>query len=231
MRLVSLAIENSPHSIDIEYIRLGAHESPDRLRELIQEKIYEADEKGGYDAVILGYGLCGNAAAGLKAGKIPLVIPRAHDCCTVYLGSKEKFIEHFRDNLSSSWSCVGYMEHESSYLRETDTGRLLGLDKDYEQLVEQYGEENARYIWETLHPKSHNDELFFIDVPELAHLGYLEKFVSFSQEQGKKVRVLPGDMRLIRMLVNGDWKEDEFLVVLPGKEIKAVYDQDKILDV
>jgi hypothetical protein len=30
--------------------------------------------------VVLAYGLCGGATAGLRAGSIPLVVPRAHDC-------------------------------------------------------------------------------------------------------------------------------------------------------
>ena len=48
-------------------------------------------------------------------------------------------------------------------------------------------------------------------------------------EQGKTVRVLEGDMRLIRALVDGNWNEEEFLVVHPEEEIKAVYDQYKII--
>jgi hypothetical protein len=230
MRLACLAIADAPHTIDPEFTKLGAHEAPDRMRELIQKKIDEIDEASGYDAILLGYGLCGNATSGIKAKSVPLVIPRAHDCCTIFLGSKEKFAENFKDDLSSRWSSVGYMEREGTYLRETDTGKLLGLDKDYDQLVEQYGEENAQYIWETLHPQSHSDQLIFIDIPEISHLGHLEQFKAMAREQGKDVRVIDGDVRLVRELLNGNWNEDEYLIVPPGKEIKAVYDLEKIVE-
>jgi hypothetical protein len=230
MRLACLAIAETPHIIDPEFTKLGAHEAPDSLRKLIQGKIDEINEDSGYDAILLGYGLCGNAVSGIKAKSVPLVIPRAHDCCTIFLGSKEKFVDNFKDDLSSSWSSVGYMERESSYLRETDTGKLLGLDKDYDQLVEQYGEENAQYIWETLHPQSHSSQLIFIDIPEISHLGHLEKFKKMAEEQGKDVKVIDGDVRLIRGLLNGNWNEDEYLIVPPGKEIKAVYDLEKIVE-
>ncbi|NLC67792.1 MAG: DUF1638 domain-containing protein, partial [Clostridiaceae bacterium] len=163
MRMACLAIAKSPNIIDPEFTELGAHEAPGKLREDIQKRINEADKPGIYDAILLGYGLCGNGTAGLKAQNTPLVIPRAHDCCTIFLGSKEKFLEYFKDNLSAQWSSLGYMERGRDYLRNTETGKLLGLDKDYDQLIEKYGEENAKYIWDTLHPESHDNELIYIE--------------------------------------------------------------------
>ncbi|MDK2799635.1 MAG: hypothetical protein PWP27_1368 [Clostridiales bacterium] len=231
LRSACLAIASTPHRVDPEFTRLGAHENSDSLRKLIQNKINAVEENGGYDAILLGYGLCGNGTAELKAQSIPLVIPRAHDCCTIFLGSREKFLEHFKDKLSSEWSAAGYMERSDSYLRETDTGKLLGRDKTYEDFVNLYGEENARYIWETLYPSSTSKELIYIEIPETAHLGYLNKIKLLAQQQGKEVRIIEGDMKLIRGLIQGDWNEADYLIVPPGKVIKAVYDHEKIITV
>jgi hypothetical protein len=128
--------------------------------------IDKADSEDVYEAVLLGYGLCGNSTAGLKARRQPLVIPRAHDCCTLFLGSREKFAEHFGKRLSSQWSSHGYLERSVEYLGGTETGRNIGYDREYADLVEQYGEENAEYIWETLHPARNigKDERIYIDV-------------------------------------------------------------------
>jgi hypothetical protein len=229
MREVCLAISETPHIVDPEFTPKGAHENPEHLRQVIQEKITAAEKTPGYDAILLGFGLCGNAAAGISAGSVPLVIPRAHDCCTIFLGSKEKFVENFKDNLSAEWSSVGYMERGDGYLRETDTGRLLGLDKSYAELVEKYGEENARYIWDTLHPESDSKEIIFIDIPELSKLGHLQKLQLLAAEQGRTVRVLEGDMRLITLLLSGEWNEREYLIVPPGKMKKPCYDYDTII--
>lgn len=229
MREVCLAIALSPNIVDPEFTPKGAHEDPESLHKSIQSRIDAVGAADGYDAILLGYGLCGNSALGLQARTVPLVIPRAHDCCTIFLGSKEKFLLHFKDSLSAQWTSVGYMERGESYLRETDTGKLLGIDKSYEDLVEKYGEENAGYIWETLHSESHSDELLFIQIPETANLGHLEKFADAARENGKTVRVLEGDMRLLKGLVAGDWDEREYLVVPPGKSIKAVYDHEEII--
>lgn len=45
-----------------------------------------------------------------------------------------------------------------------------------------------------------------------------------AKEKGWDFKILPGDMRLIDQLLNGDWNEGEFLTVSPGGTIKAAYD-------
>lgn len=231
MRLACIAIADSPHTIDPEFTRLGAHESPNTLRELLQSKIDSVGKKSGYEAVILGYGLCGNSTDGLRAGSVPLIIPRAHDCCTIFLGSRENFLANFGNDLSLEWGAQGYMERGTSYIHDTGTGKLLGWDKEYEDLVEKYGEENAQFIWESLHPASHSTELVYIRVPETESLGYLDKMQTHALEEGKSLRILEGNMRLIKALIHGDWNEEEFLIVPPGSSIKAVYDHEKIITV
>lgn len=229
VREACMLIAGAQNTIDPEFTPKGAHSYSDYLRELIQRKIDETEEQGGYDAILLGYGLCGNSTAGLTARSIPLIIPRAHDCCTIFLGSKEKFMEHFKDNLSKEWSSTGYMERGESYLRENDMGKSLGIKTSYDEFVEQYGDENAKYLWETLHPESNDNELIFIEVPETAHLGYCEKLRAIASDEGKTVKVLDGDMRLIRSLVAGSWDENEYLIVPPGKTTKSAYDYEKVI--
>lgn len=227
VREICLAIAESPHTVDPEFTPKGAHDTSDYLRSMLQERIDAADKKGTYQAILLGFGLCGNSTVGLKAGTIPLVIPRAHDCCTLFLGSREKFLEYFKDNLSAEWSSAGYMERGDTYTRETDTTKMLGLDMEYETYVKLYGEDNAKYIWETLHPKPVSEELIYIDVLETAHLDFKARIAMEAEKQGKPLRVLPGDMRMLRDLVNGSW--EDFLVVPPGKRIKGIYDQDRVI--
>lgn len=223
-----MSLSRTKETVDPEFTPKGAHDRTDNLRELIQQKIDETEEKGGYDAILLGFGLCGNSTAGLTARSIPLIIPRAHDCCTILLGSRDKFMEHFKDNLSKEWSSTGYMERGENYLRESEVGKSLGIKTDYDEFVEKYGEENAKYLWETLHPELNDNELIFIDIPETSHLGYCEKLKALASEQGKTVKVIEGDARLINGLIEGNWDEKEFLIVPPGKTIKPVYDYDKI---
>ena len=73
---------------------------------------------------------------------------------------------------------------------------------------------------------------------------HLERTVSVIRESGARAGValnpatspdglefalLPGDLRLFRMLTNGDWNDDEFLVLEPGESIQSNYDWDRII--
>ena len=234
-RLVCHCIARTPHIVDVEFIKKGAHDDSDYLRKLIQEKIDACDEsEEEYDAVLLGYGLCGNSAANLSARSIPLVIPRAHDCCTLFLGAKEKYVEHFGDSPSGTFSAAGYMEHESSCVKEASgVKKSIGWDKTYDEYVKQYGEDNANYIWETLHPTrkpwEEHSKLIFIEVPELRHLGYADQCRLKAQSDDREFVALEGSIELIEKLIFGEWSEEEFLLVEPEQHIVGVYDMDEIL--
>ena len=83
-REASLCLAESPHLVDAEFTELGEHINADKLRAKIQGMIDEASNSPRpYDAILLLFGLCGNACVNIEARNIPLVIPRAHDCCTV----------------------------------------------------------------------------------------------------------------------------------------------------
>ncbi|MCL6476687.1 MAG: DUF1638 domain-containing protein [Firmicutes bacterium] len=153
-REVCRHVADSPHTIDLEFTPKGAHDDSETLRALIQSRIDEAE------ASPLGYGLCGNSTLSLTARRTRLVIPRAHDCCTLFLG------QHFADAPSTPFSALGYMERDGAYTR-------TGLYATLEEYIARYGEENGRYIFETLYTSmkaAEGNRVVFIDLPETRHL-------------------------------------------------------------
>src|SRR5262249_55290800 len=78
----------SKSSIDFEFLPQGYHDVPAAGGQQIQRHI-DAVTDGKYDAIVLSYGLCGKILEGLRCAHTQLVIPRAHDCITFFLGSKE----------------------------------------------------------------------------------------------------------------------------------------------
>lgn len=173
-----------------------------------------------------------SAIASPEARNTRLVIPRAHDCCTIYLGSRRRFKDLFADNPSRPFSSAGYMERGDSYLHDGDTGRLLGLDRSYEQYVAQYGEENARYIMQTLvlsRDANTDDKVLYIDVPETSREVYASACRESAEKEGRQFIRVEGDIRLICKLVEGSWDEEEFLIVEPGQMTQAVYDWEEII--
>jgi hypothetical protein len=234
-REVSYCIARTPHTVDVEFTEKGQHEDSDRLRLILQERIDRTAASGKpYDAVLLAYGLCGNATVQLEARTTRLVLPRAHDCCTIYLGSRRRFKDLFADNPSRPFSSAGYMERGDSYLHDGETGRLLGLDRSYEDYVIQYGEENAKYIMETLiHSRDAHtdDQVIYIDVPETSREEYASRCRESAEKEGRRFIRVEGDIRLICKLVEGSWSKEEFLIVDPGQKTRAVYDWEEIIRV
>ncbi|MDZ7619481.1 MAG: DUF1638 domain-containing protein, partial [Patescibacteria group bacterium] len=90
------AVARSTHRVDLEFLPKGLHDmGAAGMNERISARLAEVDESV-YDAVLLGYALCSNGLVGLTARTVPLVVPRAHDCITLFLGSKERYLEYFR---------------------------------------------------------------------------------------------------------------------------------------
>ncbi len=231
LREICREVAASPHTFDLYFTEKGEHENCDRLRSIIQREIRSAEESGKpYDAILLGYGLCGNATVGLGSDTFSLVLPRAHDCCTLFLGSKRKFQELFASNPSRPFAAPGYMERGTEPFQTSLSRKFLGLDKSYEEYVALYGEENARYIMETLSSKTAEDQtLVYIAMPGTEHLGWEERCKKEAEEKGKRFIRVEGDTRLIHNLVYGIWDPEEFLLVPRGQKIAPLYDWDQVV--
>jgi len=216
----------SPHTVNVRLYRQGLHNTPRLLRETLQEQI-DAIQPGECDAILLAYGICGTSTVGLTARHTPLVIPRAHDCITLYLGSRRRYDEEFRAHPGTYWYSLDYLEHLSDDGQSVTLGAAnLGvMDEVYQEYVEKYGQENADYLMEVMGEwGKHYDRAVFIDMG----LGDGSAYEAMTREQAARRGWLferkQGDHRLLRMLVGGDWPEDEFLVVPPGYTLRQSSD-------
>ena len=209
--------------ISVDWLPLRAHDQPETLRGELQALI---DAALDFDAVILAYGLCGNASAGLRAGTAPLFIPRAHDCSQILLGGLSAHNKRFADNPSRGWTSRGYMAEDNDPFRVGET--VSGWDM--KSLVDQYGEENARYVWDTLHASDSCDDpvLYFLDVPETGDPVVLEGARRKAEERGKRLEVIPATLSLLIRLMGGRGG-DEILHVPPGAVIKPTWDDNVIM--
>jgi len=71
----------------------------------------------------------------------------------------------------------------------------------------------------------------FIALPQTSLLGYAEQFKVKATAAGKQAVELPGDIRLIQNLINGEWDPKEYLIVPPAAAIEGVYDWDEVIRV
>lgn len=229
-RMVYLCAAGSPHLVDVELVRIGLHNEPINLRVLLQQKI-DALSRKDYDAVALAYGLCGQATLGLVAREIPIVIPRAHDCITLFLGSRARYQEQFEGNPGTYWYSLDYIERKEA----SSTFVALGASVDstniqtkYEEYVAKYGEDNAAYLMEVMGAwQSHYNRAAYIDLG----VGNGAQLEAQTQQEaanrGWQFERLTGNLTLIRRLLDGDWDQD-FLVIQPGQQVAMSYDADVI---
>jgi hypothetical protein len=228
-RPVYLCAAGSPHVVDVELFRLGLHREPPDLQARLQERI-DGSAGQGYDAVLLAYGLCGKAAEGLTAHDVPLVIPRAHDCITLFLGSRERYKDQFERCPGTYWYVLDYVERAGSL------GTTLSLGSDgntdpqsvYQEYVEKYGREKADYLMEVMGAwRTHYQRAAFIDMGVGESAAVEAETQNEATQRGWTFERMPGDLALIRRLLSGDWERD-FLVLQPGQQIRMAYDDDVV---
>ena len=105
-----------PNQVDLEFFAKGLHdlETAD-MAEKIQAGI-DATEKSQkkYDAIILGYARCNDGLVGVCAQDTPLVIPKAHDCITLFFGSRRGYLKFFNANPGTYYETTGWIERNNS---------------------------------------------------------------------------------------------------------------------
>ncbi len=200
--------------IDVLVMPQGLHEEPKELKREVQKALDRTCDIEGrtYDASLLGYGLCSNGIVGLSA-KIPVVVPRGHDCVTLLLGSKDKYQQYFDSHRGVYWYSPGWIEAGKQPSKER-------YDRTVEEYKEKYGDDNAEYLMKTEQGwMTEYDWATYIDwglVNSGEYKEYTKNCAEFMQWKYDEVK---GDPGLMQRLVDGDWSEEEFLIVEPGQKI------------
>ena len=209
-----LCAAHSKNTVDVVLMEQGLHDFPEKLCKNVQQALDRTSDIQGrkYDASLLGYGLCSNGIVGLSA-KIPIVVPRGHDCITLLLGSKEKYQQYFDSHRGVFWYSAGWIEANEQPSKERYERKL----KEYK---EKYGEDNAQYLMETEEKwmREYNWAAYIDwDLPtSVEDKKYTKKCANFL---GWNYDLVKGDPSLMQRLVDGQWDDNDFLVVKPGQKI------------
>jgi len=204
----------SGNIVDVVVMPQGLHIEPGKLGREVQKALDVTTDIQGrpYDASLLGYGLCSNGIVGLSA-KIPIVVPRGHDCITPLLGSKEKYREYFESHRGVYWFSPGWIE------ADMQPGKKR-FERTLKEYIEKFGEDNARYLMETEQSWLNEYEwATYIDWG-FANSQSEKDFTKRAAEYlGWKYDEVKGDSGLLQRLVDGQWEQKEFLTVQPGQKI------------
>lgn len=210
---IDLLAGDATHLRSTRYLEIGLHDRPDEMRTMLQQVVDEMDERDDIELILLAYGLCGLGTAGLRAGRHPLVIPRAHDCITVFLGSKETYAERQK-------SCPGCYHYTPGWNRAR---RVPGPDR-LELLRQEFNEkfdaedvdfllENERAMW-----SSYNTATFIdLGTPNAeAEAAYTRRC---AESLGWGFEHFKGDPTLLRDLLHGPRDDGRFQIIQPGEQL------------
>ncbi len=214
-------------TLDLLFLPKGLHDRPEKMRETLQAEIDRLNKQENYAGILLGYALCGQGITGLSTSRAPLVIPRAHDCITFFLGSRRRYQEYFFRHPGTYFHTTGWLERgipeggvsSQAPVMPGNPGNTL---EDY---ITRYGEDNGRYLWKELNPAKNYSRVAYVNLP----FPWLPDRRNWSREIARKEgwawTEIRGEPTFLEHLVNGPRLPADFLVVKPGRVVAASNDE------
>jgi len=197
---------SKPHLTMMEQ---GLHNDPPRLVKELQRQINLIEQDPKISSIVLLYGLCSRGVDGLTSERCTLVIPRAHDCITVLLGSREHYASYVAEHPGTYWYSPGWNKHHTP----PGPDRYNKLRADY---VERFGEENADFLMESeQHWFSTYNRASYVHLT----VGATDQDKQYTRDCADWLEwsydEVQGNPQLLRDLLVGRWHDDRFVVVPP----------------
>jgi hypothetical protein len=207
--------------VSLRCLAMGLHQSSaTTLHDALQSEIDAADG----DAVVIAYGLCNGGIVGLKARGVPLVLPRAHDCIGLLLGT-QRYRAELERAPDTYFQSAGWLAAGETRQPEFTFGPNTNVTR--EALIARYGEDNADYLLEQFDGFTrHYDRLAFIATVE--EPVWQRKAEALAADRGWRFERLPADLGWLRALIDGPWDGEDFLIVRPGECVVRTGDEQLI---
>lgn len=207
------------HIAEVRFLEIGLHDRPDGLREHLAQAVEAMDMRDDLGAIVLVYALCGCGTAGLKAGRLPLVIPRAHDCMTLFLGSKETYAARQAKAPDTFYFTPGWMRAGRS-----PGARRLQLLR--EELAERFDPDDVEFLLESERAQwRQHGRADFLDLGTPTAERDAAEAATTAAELGWTLQRPKCDPALLRDLLAGSWDEERFQIVPPGGVLRHRADE------
>jgi len=188
--------------MDCEFLDFNYHGKPKLLHVRLQEII---DQSQDYELIIMTYSRCSNVVVGLLSQRVPLLLPRTHDCISLLLGSNERQLKLLKGNPRTYYFSRGWLDHgRTPYAEYLEYVASYGKEKAAELIKMLYGSYNKAVLIVTLGTK--DIEKYRAKVREIADF--------FGWDVGEE----EGDLHLLTTVLKGNTCQDT-VYVEPGRTV------------
>ncbi len=192
-----------PNGFEMEMLEYGLHNDPKKLHTQLQVAIDNTSPE--YGTILVGYGLCANAIVGIKSRNFKLVIPKADDCITLYLGSREEYLSQLAQAPGTYYLTKGWIEcGEDPYTVYCALRQKYGHEKAYKI--------TKRYI-------INYTRLALIDSGNFNSEAYRKYAKMVADHFDLTYEEIPGSRKFLERFVHGEWEKD-FVIVPPGEIVQ-----------
>jgi hypothetical protein len=189
--------------VEFRFLDCGLHLTPENMAKAIQSEIDRANEEE-YDRILLGYGLCSNGIVGVHTHRCSLIVPRVHDCITLFLGSPKTYKAQSLKHPGTYYLTAGWIEKAPTPISK------------YRSYAKSYNEKTARWI--LYEEMKHYTRIALVDTGAYP----LETYRKISRQNAKFLgayyQELKGSPAFFMALVAGPWEKD-FLILEKGQSI------------
>jgi len=204
-------LANAHSHIEIRYLDQNMHERPEQMPAVVQAEIDAVKAYAGQ--IILGYGLCSNGIVGVRAPRQGLIIPRVHDCITLFLGSRAVYEKVFYEHPGTYYLTPGWVEE-----RKDPLGYMAST------YVPKMGREKAE--WGIREELRNYTRIVMIDT----HAEDMEPLRRIARENAafleKEYAEIPGGQDYFRRILFGPYPEADFIHLQAGETMQ----QEMIID-
>ena len=191
------------NGISFVFLEQSLHRTPQKMKPIIQKEIDKAADEE-WDYIVLSYGRCSNGILGVKAIRQPVVIPRAHDCIALFLGSLERYTEEHQKEPGTYYLTKGWIEEGKS---------PLGI---YEEYCQRYDQETSE--WAIREELKNYTRIAFVDMGADLSGALRDHAKENAQFFHLRYEEIKGSLEFFQKMLQGRWDND-FVILRPNEEV------------
>jgi len=206
--------------IDIDFLYQGLHEFPNKLNEKLNEALKMVD-KDNYDYILLNYGLCGNGTLDITHPDLPIIIHNAQDCIPILVGNRKKYKKYVDSNPGIFWFSCGWIEGfplpgSPDYAERYSEFYKIKINEKQRDSIERMLFENYKKLKYISWKEMGEDINRCGSKYTMECVNSINSRLSLNMSFGK----VEGSSDTLQKFVDGDWNNDEFLLINPGQKLK-----------